>query len=346
MLKIQVIEAGGMNACADEECLEMGSRNQGNGSETRRDRERTDEYDCVCSAIAIPGQNCPTMDPSQHTQSSRNRSSVQELDAQQLKQELDIAHSQLEEYAASSECHPKLLQAKHSHVRFLVASLYNELRIIREIICPGCKEKVLRRSIAISVAASASASESQQSSSRNKTPRPASSGYRTLNATNISPSCIPIRAGTRNPRSYRNPRSVSVGQQIAPLVHGPDPPTTPVPLQLESTVSMQKTPRSVSTHDVLEARPDWSIEYNPEVKKIIEVKPVRTIAHVTRVWRAKFSNDGEILAVIHRLSQMVSIYCVSTGTKIWQVLQLFSWLLSFTQAHQSPGRPEYKENHA
>jgi WD40 repeat protein len=111
----------------------------------------------------------------------------------------------------------------------------------------------------------------------------------------------------------------------------------PVLPRIKSTTSIQETSGIISTSDVLgvtgstidqsaettPTRPDWSIAYNQEIEKIIEIQPVRTISHPTRVYLAKFSNDGQSLAVVHLCSQVVTIYRVSTGTKIWQVLQLF-----------------------
>jgi WD40 repeat protein len=66
---------------------------------------------------------------------------------------------------------------------------------------------------------------------------------------------------------------------------------------------------------------DWSVEYNLEVDKTFEVDLTRTIMNKRGMACIKFSPDGQLLAVLVRRGEIVVIYNVAVGTKIWQVLR-------------------------
>ena len=63
-------------------------------------------------------------------------------------------------------------------------------------------------------------------------------------------------------------------------------------------------------------KPDWSVEYNSEVDKTLEVNLTRMITNERGASSIKFSPDGQLLAVLVRRGEMVAIYNVSVGAKI------------------------------
>jgi hypothetical protein len=62
---------------------------------------------------------------------------------------------------------------------------------------------------------------------------------------------------------------------------------------------------------------DWSVEFDPEVDRILEVNMERTINDERATYPIKFSRDNHILAAAARGGQAVAMYDVDTGEKTW-----------------------------
>ena len=62
---------------------------------------------------------------------------------------------------------------------------------------------------------------------------------------------------------------------------------------------------------------DCSIEYNTGVDRTLEVNLMRTIVDEQGAFRIKFSPDGQLLAIVARVGQVVTIYHLATGSRVW-----------------------------
>jgi len=84
-----------------------------------------------------------------------------------------------------------------------------------------------------------------------------------------------------------------------------------------TAVASHSTSTSFTSTSSHSNEPDWSIEYNPEVDRTFDVNLVRTITDQGEGCHIEFSPDGRLLAVAPSESQVVTIYNVATGVKIW-----------------------------
>jgi len=175
-------------------------------------------------------------------------------------------------------------------------------------------------------------------------------GKRDLHRTNLE--CEPERKKTRQnlPEERRNPN-----QQDEPHLSQYLDSTSSLclPLFNETTRSVSEAIKSSSVPEALsmtsednddweqESEVNWSIRYNSEVKRALDV----SLVHSLQVGRfdvhcLKFSKDGKYLAMGFRRDGKTNIYDVQTGEKTWLVFHESSFLdnadqpsVQYTESH-------------
>jgi len=117
-------------------------------------------------------------------------------------------------------------------------------------------------------------------------------------------------------RSKKSDWSVNYNPRVTPTPSQPSCSVTSMPPS-----SKLSPPSSHCTADYnsqsRSVRPDWSVEYNPGPDRTLEVNLVRTITNGQGAFRIKFSPNGQLLAVVACKGQIVTIYNVATGAKVW-----------------------------
>jgi WD40 repeat protein len=105
------------------------------------------------------------------------------------------------------------------------------------------------------------------------------------------------------------------------------PPFSTTPPAPEAVVSPSVPGIPATSSDVItepEGGADWSITYNTEVKREVDVSVVRTLEVGLPISCLTFSKDGKYLAVgFWDKSGTTNIYDVQTGAKTWLVFDEF-----------------------
>lgn len=219
---------------------------------------------------------------------------------------------------------------------------FHSLRTQHGTICPGCKQEVEHScstsTTSLQTRATSLAQGGVVSASRVQPPVPISSGISAsllAVSSQNSPPCLPGPFITMDSQHNSSKDGSSSGKRNLETDLECEPKKKKVRLNLTKNTDQWTEPQfssrpatSKNRSPTLEqaSTAEWSVTYNSQVEKSLNVCLVRSLD--TRYERStsclKFSRDGQYLAVGFLGSGRTNIYRVTTGDEIWSVGPCFS----------------------
>jgi len=162
----------------------------------------------------------------------------------------------------------------------LVSNLYTELETIRNIVCPGCKERISPANLVqhpLQTESHHGGIRSEQTTPANITPDTPSSP---------TPSRFPVIPTTPKIPTRKLPATLNVNETAGAIID----------------------------------KSQWSVEYNSGTKRLLDITFVHAFKHTSPVNDVRFSPDGSFLAVglTYDLGR-TQIYDVMTKSLRWYV---------------------------
>ena len=211
-----------------------------------------------------------------------------------LTQKLDAAEKKIDEYSRLSEF--SSFSQVFSIEYLTVASLYAELKRHQDAVCYHCRENVVGATLATPLITPALRTQPASQ------PIPAASTIMSE-----SPNVTTSNLGQPPPPIVQETAELSLPMTSAMDAHVPTkftPILSPystdaadsdssrqiVPIISETAVDADDTEPKLNL-------PDWSVEYNPNIKQTLRLHVADTLTFTTRVLSAKFSHDGKSLAM-------------------------------------------------
>jgi hypothetical protein len=121
--------------------------------------------------------------------------------------------------------------------------------------------------------------------------------------------------------NLKNPLDISMN--VSSSSHHNSMSTIAIPAQGFFPHSIPTTPNDASMNSRSNTL-EWCVETSPKAPaRALVLNPIHTITEKRGVFRVRFSPDGQLLAVVATASQVVSLYNVISGARIWSVLRNF-----------------------
>ena len=188
-------------------------------------------------------------------------------------------------------------------------TLSNELDTLRNNICSSCKTKLVSTTNA-SVPTIALSGPSKSASALPSLRHRAFQGRQRSRTSTDNPL---QRGPSSSPAVSPNNRTSS--KSLAPVPSEPEYAHTPGP---SKSIPSSDEKAMVSSEPKSEL-PNWTVEYHPEAKRVLEFKMAKVITYNSPVYCVKISPDGHRLAI--GLGEGTTyLNDLKTGSNIWLVL--------------------------
>ena len=204
---------------------------------------------------------------------------------------------------------------------YSVSSLYAELERIQNIVCHNCRERISPANLAqhhpLVFAPQIPIVASEESFNRRTriSHLPTAGVSATIQAN-------PFNTQLTNPRPASPILGTLAPSPVIPVVSNV---LTETSLSTSHAKSGEET--TFIAQPVIE-KPQWSVIYNPEIEKVLDITFVHAFKHTSPVYSVRFSPDGKFLAagLDHGLGS-THIYAVNEKSKKWYVFTaLFEYL--------------------